>query len=62
MLPFEFRQCFSCKILIGERTIDDGCVEKCHAAFHGFVQQTDTLLFVRVLATVISHAHYAETK
>ena len=58
----ELGEGFACQILVGQRPVDDRRVEKRYATLHGFVQQTDTLLFVGVLTAVVGHAHHAEAE
>lgn len=59
---FELGQRFSCQIFIGQRSINDSCVEKRYSTLYRFMQQTNTLFFVRVLTAVIGHTHYAKAK
>lgn len=58
----ELDEGFACQQFVGQRSVDDRRVEKRHAALHGFVQQTDALFLVRVLAAVVGHAHHAEAE
>ena len=58
----EFGQRFSCQVLIGQWPIDNSRIEKRYTAIHRFMQQSDTLFLIRVLAAVVSHAHHAEAE
>lgn len=60
--PFELGQRFSCQILIGQRSINDSCVEERYTTLYRLMQQSDTLFLIRVLAAVVSHAHHAEAE
>lgn len=60
--PFELGQRFSCQILIGQRSINDSCVEERYTTLYRLMQQTDTLFFVGMLAAVVGHSHHAETE
>ena len=58
----ELRQGFPSQQLVTQRSVDDGRIEKRYPSIHRLVQQADALLLVRMLTTVIGHAHHAETE
>ena len=58
----ELGQRFSCQVLIGQRPVNDSRVEERHSTLYRFMQQSDTLFLIRMLAAVVSHAHYTEAE